>query len=78
MNVPTTGTAHPPPSVGHTLPPSPTKMGHVIPTAGSIKKMLPFAAFLMAFATVMTPLLIYMDNTGKSNIYVYAFLSINF
>lgn len=30
-----------------------------------VRKLLPFAAFLITFATVMTVLIVYMDTTGK-------------
>lgn len=53
------------PSVPPNLPPSPTKTTTMIPPPGTLRKLLPIAAFLVAFATVMTLLLIYMDNTGN-------------
>ena len=47
------------------IPPTPTKDGNVIKPAETLRKLLPIAAFLVAFATVMTLLLVYMNNTGK-------------
>lgn len=59
-NLPPTG-----PPVITNLPPTPTKMGAMIHYPGALKKVLPMAAFFMAFTTVMTLLLMYYDNTGK-------------
>ncbi|GLV34252.1 Star [Carabus blaptoides fortunei] len=41
-----------------------TKVEAVIPPPGMLRKLLPIAAFFMAFATVMTLLLVYMDTTA--------------
>lgn len=46
------------------IPPSPTKASTLEPISGVTKKLLPLAAFFMAFTTVMTVLIIYMENTG--------------
>lgn len=53
------------PQVIPNLPPTPTKMSAIIHYPGALKKVLPMAAFFMAFTTVMTLLLMYYDNTGK-------------
>ncbi|XP_018329594.1 protein Star [Agrilus planipennis] len=57
-------TPGPPPTSTQNMSASPAKVGHIISSPGSLKKLLPIAAFFMAFATVMTILLIYMDNTA--------------
>ncbi|XP_017776662.1 PREDICTED: protein Star-like isoform X1 [Nicrophorus vespilloides] len=46
------------------LPPTPTKMTPNPPSQFALKKLLPITAFFMGFATVMTLLLIYMDNNA--------------
>lgn len=57
------------PSAATNIPPTPTKVNTMRHTPSTIKKLLPMAAFFMAFATVMTLLLIYYDNTGKWILY---------
>lgn len=47
------------------IPPSPLKVTNVEPISSLIRKLLPLAAFFMAFTTVMTVLIVYMDNTGN-------------
>lgn len=42
-----------------------TKIPNFEPMSGLVKKLLPLAAFFMAFTTVMAILIVYMDNTGK-------------
>jgi hypothetical protein len=39
----------------------------VPPTPSIIRKILPLAAFFVAFAIVMTALILYMDNTGSTD-----------
>lgn len=66
-----------PPSISSTtanLPPTPTKVNAVVHTPSMFKTILFMAAFFMAFATVMTILLTYYDNTGNIKdhiIYIY-------
>lgn len=43
-----------------------TKIPNFEPMSGLLKKLLPLAAFFMAFTTVMAVLIVYMDNTGKN------------
>ncbi|KAK5644862.1 hypothetical protein RI129_006162 [Pyrocoelia pectoralis] len=45
-------------------PPPPTKMRQILPTISSLKNFLPALTFLVAFATVMTVLVIHMNNTA--------------
>lgn len=53
------------PGIAHIPPPSPTKVNSIsAPPTSVLKKLLPLSTFFMAFATVMTVLLIYMDNTA--------------
>lgn len=40
------------------------KISNVEPLSSLIRKLSPLAAFFIAFTTVMTVLIIYMDNTG--------------
>lgn len=53
------------------IPHSPTKACSLEPISGVTKKLLPLAAFFMAFTTVMTVLIIYMENTGMLLINCY-------
>ncbi|KAJ8966115.1 hypothetical protein NQ317_011020 [Molorchus minor] len=46
------------------MPQSPTKVINPDPMSSMVRKLLPLAAFFMAFTTVMTILIIYMDNTA--------------
>lgn len=51
------------PSLPPQLPPTPTKMNNTnVPGEFALKKLLPIAAFFMGFATVMTLLVIYINN----------------
>lgn len=75
MNIPSSNQCHNVPSAPnttHELPPTPTKTTNNMDNLSTYtvtRKLLSLAAFFMAFATVMTVLIIYMDNTGKySNI----------
>lgn len=52
----------------NTTPPI-TKIPHFEPMSGLVKKLLPLAAFFMAFTTVMAVLIVYMDNKGKDRTY---------
>lgn len=53
------------PSLPPQLPPTPTKMNNTnVPGEFALKKLLPIAAFFMGFATVMTLLVIYINNKG--------------
>lgn len=47
------------------IPPSPTKVGAFDPNVSVTNKLLPLAAFFIAFVTVMTILIVYMDHTGN-------------
>lgn len=47
------------------MTPPHTKNPNLEPMSGLAKKLLPLAAFFMAFTTVMAVLIVYMDNTGK-------------
>lgn len=67
MNLPTTRNGVNPPTTtaqNLPLPPPPTKMRHMLPTISSLKNFLPALTFLVAFATVMTVLVIHMNNTA--------------
>lgn len=48
------------------MAPPHTKNPNFEPMSGLAKKLLPLAAFFMAFTTVMAVLIVYMDNTGKN------------
>lgn len=53
------------------MPPTPIKsrLGETEdPNRLMTKKLLPIAGFFVAFATVMTVLILYMDNTGKISV----------
>lgn len=58
ISAPTTGTTP------HDIPPTPAKMRYMLPTTASLKNLLPAVTFLVAFATVMTVLVIHMNNTA--------------
>lgn len=47
------------------MSPPNTKIPNFEPMSGLVKKLLPLAAFFMAFTTVMAVLIVYMDNTGE-------------
>ena len=67
---PNTGECQNPPSTQNStpeIPITPVKTANmtVPPTPSIIRKILPLAAFSVAFAIVMTALILYMDNTGN-------------
>ncbi|XP_019878757.1 protein Star [Aethina tumida] len=49
------------------IPPSPTKVGAFDPNVSVTNKLLPLAAFFIAFVTVMTILIVYMDHTAMKH-----------
>lgn len=53
------------------MTPPHTKIPNFEPFSGVVKKLLPLAAFFMAFTTVMAVLIVYMDNTGENKFNVY-------
>lgn len=58
------------PNIPAETPPNMTsphaKIPNFDPMSGLMKKLLPLAAFFMAFTTVMAVLIVYMDNTGEN------------
>lgn len=51
-------------AIGNANVPTSLKITHAEPLSRLIRKLLPLAAFFIAFTTVMTVLIIYMDNTA--------------
>lgn len=56
-------------SENNSPPEAPSKAPNMTipPTPNIIRKMLPLAAFSLAFAVVMTLLILYMNNTGNNH-----------
>lgn len=81
MNLNTANTPANMQTTNSNMPSSPTKADATVHSSSMFKKLLSMAAFFMAFATVMTLLLIYYDNTGnrmKCSMAVIAYLLIIF